>query len=118
MLYAPVTFSYFKAVQRAFYEEQQDVTRESVLAELFVSLAADSAVQAQILNKDNFLQAFRSEQCKRKTQAHFNKSRQFGVRGFPTVILQSRQKYFLLTSGYRPYDELQAEIEACLRDSS
>jgi putative protein-disulfide isomerase len=122
-LFAPVTFNYFKAVQRAFYEGQQDVTQESVLAELFVSFAEDPSsqtlpLQKPALQKDNLLQVFRSDQCKHKTQGHFHKSRQFGVRGFPTVILQSQQKYFLLTSGYRPYDELQAEIEACLRESN
>ena len=102
------TFSYFTAVQRAFYLEQKDVTQESVLVELLTPLSED---------KQQFVQMFHSEHIKQKTQAHFHKSRQFGVRGFPTLILQDEQQYYLLTSGYRPYQELESEIDAYLSAS-
>lgn len=102
------TFDYFTSVQRAFYVEQKDVTQESVLAALLTSLSVD---------EQQFQQTFCSEPIKQKTQAHFHKSRQFGVRGFPTLILQADQQYYILTSGYRPYDELQSEIDACLAES-
>jgi putative protein-disulfide isomerase len=99
------TFDYFKAIQQAFYAKQQDVTQESVLEALVKPLSVDM---------QQFRQAFHSDTIKQKTQAHFHKSRQFGVRGFPTLILQSEQQYHLLTNGYRPYEELQPEIDACL----
>jgi putative protein-disulfide isomerase len=102
------TFGYFTAVQRAFYLEQKDVTQESVLVELLTPLSED---------KQQFVQMFHSEHIKQKTQAHFHKSRQFGVRGFPTLILQDEQQYYLLTSGYRPYQELESEIDAYLSAS-
>ncbi len=102
------TFDYFHAVQRAFYLEQKDVTQESVLTELLTPLSMD---------EQQFRQVFHSEHIKQKTQAHFHKSRQFGVRGFPTLILQSEQQYYLLTSGYRPYEELKPEIDAYLSES-
>jgi putative protein-disulfide isomerase len=102
------TFDYFTAVQRAFYLEQKDVTQESVLVELLTLSSAD---------EQQFRQAFHSQQIRQKTQAHFHKSRQFGVRGFPTLILQSEQQYHLISGGYRPYPELEPEIDACLLES-
>ncbi|MCG6968356.1 MAG: DsbA family protein [Gammaproteobacteria bacterium] len=116
-LYPSLTFDYFKAVQRAFYLEQKNVTRESVLAELLETIGVDGSAPQTLSRKAPFLQEFRSEACQKMTQAHFHKSREFGVRGFPSMILQHQKKYFLLTSGYRSYDELRSEIEACLREA-
>ena len=104
----PITFDYFKTVQRAFYLEQKDVTQEAVLLELLDGFSIDA---------QQFQQSFHSEALRQKTQAHFHKSRQFGVRAFPTMILQNHEQYFLLNSGYRPYEQLEPEINACLSES-
>lgn len=110
-----ITFDYFKALQQAFYVAQRDITQESVLLEVLRSFVGDESMQ------QHFLKILNSESCRQKTQAHFQKSRQFGVRGFPTLILQKAsaqdpKQYHLITRGYRPYEALQAEIDACLAD--
>jgi len=117
-LAADRAFDYLKAVQRAFYVDHNDVTQEPVLWELLRELLQEAPNGAVNLTEEEFKQRFESEEARQKTQAHFYKSRQFGVRGFPTMILQDEQHYYLLNSGYRPYADLKQEIDALLDDQS
>lgn len=93
---------YFKAVQEAFYREQQDVTRLEVLAALAAPFDIDT---------DTFNTMYDSQAIKDKTQAHFARTRQLGIRGFPTLVLQADGRYTLLTHGYRPFDALKEAID-------
>src|SRR3990172_8984360 len=98
-------FPYFKSVQAAFYAQGQDVTRTGTLAELAAHLNID---------KPRFLERFESEGVKNKTRAHFRITRETGVRGFPTIVLQAGSGQKLLTNGCRPLAELRPELEAWL----
>ena len=100
-----LVLAYFKSVQHAFYVEQKDVTQEQVLCEL---------VRTFSLDEQRFLQQFHDDNVKQKTQAHFYRARQSGVRGFPTLILEKSENHTLLTHGYRPYTELEPKIQAWL----
>jgi protein-disulfide isomerase-like protein with CxxC motif len=48
---------------------------------------------------------------KHKTRTHFQVTREAGVRGFPTIVLQNETSGTLLNHGYRRFDELKPEIE-------
>lgn len=96
---------YFAAVQTAFYLQQKNVTREEILIELAGQFDIDA---------DSFKMTFNSAQVKNTTLAHFQKTQAFGVRGFPTVILQNKVGYTPLTSGYRPFSELKEKLDAWL----
>jgi putative protein-disulfide isomerase len=98
-------FDYFKSIQHAFYMDQRDVTD----AQTLLALAEPFDTQPHL-----FLEYFRGEDAANKTQAHFHKTRQFGVQGFPTLILQRDDRYHLLTSGYRPFAQIQLELDAVL----
>ena len=99
------TFPYFRRLQSAFYVDQRDITQTSVLGDLAVETGLD---------EDAFLQAWRSSNMIAKTQRHFLMTREFGVRGFPTAVLQDQNGYRLLTNGYRPFAELSAVINEWL----
>ena len=102
------TFAYFKSIQSAFYTGQQDVTQSATLAEL-------SAIQG--VDAQTFLETFQSDEAKNLTQSHFNRAREWGVRGFPTLIFQTPTAYHLLTNGYRPFNELKSQIDALLEST-
>ena len=102
---AEKTFAYFKSVQAAFYAHGRDVTRSHTLA----ALAWEHDIDG-----DLFLERFESEDMRKLTRRHFEMTRQTGVRGFPTVVLQSDSTGTLLTSGYRPLEELTPEIDKWL----
>ena len=99
------TFSYFKAIQSAFYMGQMDVTRSDNLLEL--------ATQ-QGLEAGQFLSRFDTEETRQKTRQHFVGTQQAGVRGFPTLVLQQGSEFEFISRGYQPYDALSARIESWL----
>ena len=99
------TFVYFKSVQAAFYAHGRDVTKPDTLAAL---------AEEHNIDKPRFLERFHSEDAHKFTQRHFEVTRQTGVRGFPTVVLQNETGGTLLTNGYRPFEELRPEIEKWL----
>ncbi|MCR4331096.1 MAG: DsbA family protein [Sulfuricaulis sp.] len=102
-------FPYFKSVQAAFYAQGRDVTRTGTLADLAAHLDID---------KPRFLERFESEDIKNKTRAHFRITREAGVRGFPTIVLQAGSGQKLLANGCRPLEELRPELEAWLAETA
>jgi putative protein-disulfide isomerase len=103
------TFPYFKSVQAAFYTQGRDVTKTETLAEL---------AQQHNIDKPKFLERFESEDIKHKTRAHFRITRENGVRGFPTIVLQAESGQKLLTNGCRPLEELRPELDAWLAETA
>jgi putative protein-disulfide isomerase len=99
------TFPMFTAVQSAFYAQGRDVTRPEVL----VDLAREQGVDG-----GRFLEAFGAEKVRQRTRAHFGQARQWGIRGFPSVVLEDPEGYVLLASGWRPLEELRPQIDAWL----
>jgi len=104
-LNADMVLPYFKSIQAAFYSEGQDVTQPEVLSELAGAFNVDDS---------KFSHKFEEEDVKQKTLAHFHRARQFGVRGFPTLVLQNDGGYTLLTHGYQAYESLASQITAWL----
>lgn len=101
-------FPYFKAIQAAFYAEQQDVTRAETLA----TLAAE-----QNIDKTAFLELFESESILEKTRMHFEQTLRAGIRGFPAAVLQDDAVFTLLTYGYAPLEELLPRVEEWLAET-
>ncbi len=96
---------YFAAVQRAFYEQNRDVTSEAVLADI----AAPFGISA-----DDFRLLFAAEEIRESTDADFGLAKALGIGGFPTVVLQTGSRLDALTIGYRPYEDLDADLEEWL----
>ena len=99
------TLPYFAALHRAFYVDGEDTTDPATLARL----AEDFGVDA-----DAFAEALASEEMAKATAEDFQFSRRLGVGGFPTVVVNDRQGYALLTVGFRPFEALQPNLEAWL----
>ncbi|MDQ3185826.1 MAG: DsbA family protein [Pseudomonadota bacterium] len=100
-----VIFPFFKAVQSAFYIEQQDVTSAVTLMQLAASVGLDA---------QRFLGVFESDTAKKRTLDHFNKARQWGVQGFPAVVMQNASDYIPLATGYRSFKELRPQLDEWL----
>lgn len=98
-------FPYFRSVQEAFYAQRRNVTQTDTLAALAEPYQIEMA---------KFLERFHSDDVKQKTQKHFQITREAGVRGFPTIVLQNEKGGTSLTNGYRPFEELRPGIDAWL----
>ncbi len=101
-----VEWPFFKALQKAFYADNLDLTKEEVLADL----AEEFGVE-----RDRFIEQFRSEELKQLTEQGFITSQSMGIRGFPTLVGISGQQGQLITHGYQPFSALQEELENWLK---
>jgi putative protein-disulfide isomerase len=104
-----LTFPFLKTVQTAFYVEQQNVTKPEVLAQLAARVGLDS---------QRFSQVFESDAVKKLTLAQFQKARQWGAHGFPTILGQSGMDYTLLTTGYCSFEELRPKLDRWLEEAA
>lgn len=97
----------FKArVSRAFYAENRDMTS----AEEILDVAEEAG-----FDRSAFGAAFEAPETRNDTFRDFLTAQELGIRGFPTVIAGNNEKgYALLTSGYRPLDELADPLERWL----
>jgi putative protein-disulfide isomerase len=99
--------AFFHRLQRAFYVEQQLVTRSDVLARL-AGIASFSP--------RTFSAHFASEAMRARTRQHFILTRELGVGGFPTVWMMDAQRVQLLTRGYQPLEQLAPIVDGWLGD--
>ncbi len=91
-------FAFLDSLQRAFYQDAQDITQPSVLRDL--------AVQAGYA-KEAFSDGFDSQESQLATQADFTWVRNLAISGFPSVLAEHQQQYALITNGYQPYTALE-----------
>lgn len=101
----------FERIQRAFYAENTDVTDPRVLRDLAVETGIDAGA---------FTRRFNDPATIEETFADFQRARDLGVQGFPTVIVHDTHAndgvgaYAILTAGYRPYEALGPLLEEWL----
>ena len=107
---APATqLAVFQAIQEAFYAQGRDVTRGEVLAEV----AAQAMSRAgHSIDAATFQQAWAAERAVEATRADFLQVQQWGVSGFPTLVLERSGQLDLVTSGYTTVEELVAILQA------
>lgn len=101
------TLDYLSAVQRAFYAEARDVTREEVLAGVAVTLG---------LTRDDFVTVYRAPEVAEATRADFALTASLGIAGFPTVMLRDGPSLTALSAGYQPFDALEPALRIWLDD--
>ena len=93
-------------VSRAFYAEGRDMTCADAIAEV----AEEAGFE-----RSAFGAAFASPEVQNATFRDFLIAQELGIRGFPTLIAGSeKQGYALVTSGYRPLEELVDPLERWL----
>lgn len=91
------TLAYFTAIQSAFYTQGLDVTQSNVLRELATHFSVDP---------NAFQDLFSSDEMRALTHEHFQRSRQAGVQGFPTLIWQRGTNIETLARGYMPWEKI------------
>lgn len=92
---------FFSAVQHKFYVEGQDPTVTDFYASICASLALDF---------DEFRAVFDSPEGLQAAQQEFARSRQWGVRSFPTLLLERQGKTEPLAVGFVTAEQVLARL--------
>ncbi len=92
----------YAALQKAFYAEGRDITREEVIEDVIASIGLDIMA---------FSEMFRSDEMKKAAAADKQKARTYGVSSFPTLIVIDKQGHLSQIRGYKKYEELIALIK-------
>jgi len=97
----------FSALQRAFYDDSRDVTQLPVLAEILTEVLNSADFDYQFTQAE-LLEGLLSAATQEQTRAHFQQVQQWGVRGFPVLLLVQPKGLLMLGNGYAKVQELRA----------
>jgi putative protein-disulfide isomerase len=89
---------FFSAVQRKFYVANKDPKQ----IDFYRSICADAG-----LDFVEFARRFESDDVRARTRDDFQLSRNWGVSGFPTIILRTREELIPVTTGYSTFDKMR-----------
>lgn len=96
-----IALRFFSAVQHKFYVEGQDPK----VADFYASICADLA-----LDFDEFRALFDSPEAQQAVQQEFVRCRQWGVRSFPTLLLELAGKTQTLAAGYVTAEQVLSRL--------
>ena len=102
---ATVEHTFFELVQHHFYVQNQDPNQVDFYAPICEKLGLDFAT---------FKSLFESEEIKKRTQSEFAVNRQWGISGYPTVILRKQDELHLLARGYSNSEKMWQRLENVL----
>lgn len=101
--------AFFSGIQRKLYVDGEDPKQP----EFYRDLCAEASVPYQ-----EFLEVFQSANAKASTAQEFQRCRSWGIRGFPSIVLDVAGRITPLASGYTTSTALIQKLESLLGDSS
>ena len=104
-LYPAMAYPYFKAIQKTFYAQNQNTTSIDVLAKTAEQMG---------INRLDFEELFESVSLKSKVKEDFEIAQKMGVRGFPSMVLKYKDKYYWVSRGYQESPQLIRQIDEIL----
>ncbi len=90
------------ALQHALYHDGIDLNVDSHYGPLVEPFGIDP---------DEFIAHVSDDAIKEQTWAEFNLVSQYGINGFPSVIVETGDKLYQIARGYLPYDALEANLK-------
>ena len=96
-------------IQKRFYANAEDPTNPETLYDAAASVGFD---------RDEFKKNFEEPLAEELVRESFAMSRGFGVFSYPTLVMRVRDKYVLVTQGYRPLDQLHQIKETIIEKFS
>ncbi len=95
-------FDFFKAVQKGFYVDNKDPKS----ADFYKPICEQMNIPFIV-----FRSKFLSPKYKELLQLDFEVCKNWGVRGFPTVVLGIEGRYKMLVNGYAPFEDMKTKMQ-------
>ncbi|MGB3463677.1 MAG: DsbA family protein [Cyclobacteriaceae bacterium] len=92
---------FFTAVKYKFYVASEDPGEESFYQSICEEFNVDYA---------SFLERFKSETIRKETHDEFVLNRNWGVRGYPAVILKQDEKLYSITNGFATFEQMKEQV--------
>lgn len=93
-------------LQNALYRDGTDLNVDARYGPL---------VERYGLDSDEFVRHIADDAIREQTLAEFALVAQFGINGFPAVIVENGENLYLVARGYVPYETLAAGVERALQ---
>lgn len=97
------TIKFAHELQKAHFQEGRDYNDEDTYRHLASQFGIDS---------EAFLEQYHSLDTRLGTKEAFDWVKRAGINGFPTVLYQSQDQYFLIARGYMPLEGLLQNLES------
>lgn len=97
-----IVLAFFSALQHKFYVDGQDPK----VVDFYVSICANLA-----LDFDEFVNTFNSKEAQQAVQHEFVITRQWGVRSFPTLLIELDGKTATLAEGYTTAEHILSRLQ-------
>lgn len=98
-------FSYASDLQNAIYFDGKDVKQIEILANM----------AEKYMTKDDFVDKYQSSEIESATNKEFNFVSALGINGFPSVLLEKDEKYYILARGFQYKMDLQNMFKQIIR---
>ncbi len=90
------------SIQKAIYYDGINWNK----AESFIPYAEKAGIEA-----DLFLEKFQEDAFLEKVKTEFKLAANFGITGFPSVVLKRKEKYYLIAQGFLPFEQLEEALQ-------
>lgn len=94
--------TFFEAVSRKFYVDNEDPGQIGFY---------QSICEAFEIPFDEFIKEFEKDETKYKTNQDFQLNRQWGVKGYPTVLFKAKEELYQINHGYTEFAQMREVIE-------
>lgn len=95
------------AVQDKIFKEGKSWNEETTFRELAIEFGIDA---------ESFIRAWNSEEAKYETLQEFQWTQAAGITGFPCVVVQRGDNYFMAAQGFTSYEQLDSTINAIVTE--
>jgi putative protein-disulfide isomerase len=93
-------------MQQAFFYDGKDMRDTNVYIQI---------IKKYQLNEKEFISRMYSDEIKKEAQMSYQTATNYGVNGYPSVIMEYRGKYYLITRGFVDYPTLEASIKKIIK---
>ncbi|MFK8044765.1 MAG: DsbA family protein [Crocinitomicaceae bacterium] len=98
MIDPTIEYEFFKAVQIAFYRDNEDTGKLETYLKIAETLNIDT---------NEYSKLFNSEEARYNTKADFQLSAEMGIKGFPSLVIKKGDEFTMLANGFRELEDLE-----------
>lgn len=100
------SFNFAHSLQNAIYFEGKSLSDEENLA----SMAKENGIE-----KEQFLKYYNSNEINKATENEFEFVSKLGISGFPTILLEKNEEFYLIARGYQHFIDLNNIIKKIIK---